>query len=391
MENKLTLPDATNKSDSDITRICNFMKHHILKIFLLIFLLIIILISFRNFGYFQTSSQKYKSFHMEQTKKFTGFKKLIENNKIESSDKTFPKEKLHFIVYGRTGSGKTTFIRRYINKHFTDNNNIYIYCKDLLEWKEYPKVYTSESLGMLENMEQFRGTPDNPSLIILDDMGNLIHQKTISEIFTKGRHNNIKIVVLAHKACDVDNKIRGNIDIFYTTTQNNSLFFTELNKNYNLNLFLGSYCNIEYGIIRVNTILQQYTVYDQEMRLLYDTQTEIHKVPSNFNIGNYTRKRILTNAEITNIIVFLERESIDPIQIVPITFYFYFDYYLNKILKLKTPAREETESSLNQIKDILNTLSSGYGSLSNGISKITSSSNKIQTGIEQINKYTSDS
>ena len=64
-------------------------------------------------------------------------------------------------------------------------------------------VYTNEDLEMLKDMENFKGSEHSKNLLLLDDMGNLIKQKDVSEIFTKGRHSHIQIIVLAHKACDV--------------------------------------------------------------------------------------------------------------------------------------------------------------------------------------------
>ena len=207
---------------------------------------------------------------------------------------------------------------------------------------------------MLEDMENFAGTYEQNSLLILDDLVSLVKQKNISEIFTKGRHHHIRIVVLAHKACDVDNNIRENVETFYTTTQNNVAFFEDIKKNYKLTLPLAKYTYVKYGIIRVDTIMNQLQVYDKDLNVLLDTEHDFYSNSLDFDISLYAGAKNLSPHNIEEITIFLENESLEPLTIIPETFYFYFDHYLNNVLEIQTPKRLENRDALDAIRTGVN-------------------------------------
>jgi len=362
-----TLPpnSSLNKKipQSDLTRLWNFLKFHCIKILLaciLIFFIYHLVICIGNqWGYFLTEEQKRINFYKQEIKTFKGWKTEEDKIKDKTNNKNIKQgkmyqENLHFIVYGKTGSGKTTFIKKYINQYYKDETKVHIFCMHTSEWPTFTNVYNDKQLDELQDMESFAGTPENKSLLILDDVASLSKQKNMSEIFTKGRHQNIQIVVLAHKACDVDNKIRENIQTFFTTTQNNAAFFNDINKNYKMNMPLSYYTHHKYGIIRVDTISEHMQVYDKDLNILVDTEHEIYNNSQDFDIRIYANTKHLSNQVIEQIIIFLESEAKVPLKIIPDTFYFYFDHYLNAKFGIPIPKRLQDNETLNYLKIAIN-------------------------------------
>ena len=146
---------------------------------------------------------------------FSGWKEVEKepNNRYSKEN-----DSLHFVIYGKTGSGKTHFAKEYTS---FDTDNVVVFCKDKNDWIGY-ETHSENDLKELENMELFTG-----KTVILDDMGGYFKHNSIDDIFSKGRHYNIKLIVMGHKAADVTNKGRGNINLFYCTTQNSDAFFDD--------------------------------------------------------------------------------------------------------------------------------------------------------------------
>ena len=103
-------------------------------------------------------------------------------------------------------------------------------------------------------METFRD-----KTVILDDMAGYFKHNSIDDIFSKGRHYNIKLIVMGHKAADVTNKGRGNINFFYCTTQNSDAFFDDIEDKYSIdNDDIRNYQDLQYGMIRYDLIKNTY-------------------------------------------------------------------------------------------------------------------------------------
>ena len=170
----------------------------------------------------------------------------------------YEKSPLHSIVYGRTGTGKTYFIRQYLKLYsvqkqdlrtdevrgkpsslvnheqssFTDQNqnrdqnqnqakNIVIVCKDDRDWidPESNKFYTGFNkcdINMItkNNMHRFQNC-----VIVLDDMGDRLN-KDIAYYFTEGRHYNHQMIVMCHKPAQIINTAKMSCDTIYLTTYN---------------------------------------------------------------------------------------------------------------------------------------------------------------------------
>ena len=355
---------TTNKNQfisfGTLEKILSFI---ILHPFIFLFTIVIATIFYYFLKFFggKTEYQKFVEKCIEETKTFKGFKRPKKwssyhesdnaENQTEGSDgvdnlSTIDNEKLHFIIYGKTASGKTSFLKKYIEKNYPNKSNVYIFCKNENEWQSYPKVLNENHLDNLKEMESFKGTSSQKNFLVLDDMGGLMNQKDVAEYYTKARHLNIVICTLVHKPCDVENKIRMNIDSLYITTQNSDLFFSDLKKNYKIKEPLEKYKSIPYGMIKFNTATDNYKVYDQYLNVVADSEQNFEVTKPNFKITKFISNRELTKEETEQIIEFLEGESIEQITIVPETLYFYLDYYLNKVLKIRTPKRLPRQKNL---------------------------------------------
>ena len=62
------------------------------------------------------------------------------------------------------------------------------------------------------------------SVIVLDDMGDKLN-KDIAFYFTEGRHHNIQMIVMCHKAAQIINTARMSCDTIYLTTYNGADLF----------------------------------------------------------------------------------------------------------------------------------------------------------------------
>jgi hypothetical protein len=313
------------------------IKDNFCKIMLLCFFVIVLFYFIFYFGLYPITKFEDIRNNLDQAYEFKGFPSRVQLDddpqQYKPISENIEKTDDHFIVYGKTKSGKTYFITKYIKQYYKPEN-VYIFCLQKEEWKDFKNIYESDDLNKLEDMESFKGTKENPSLILLDDMGNLMNQKDTSEIFTKGRHLHIQIIVLAHKACDVDNKIRGNINTFYTTTRNNPLFFDELNSNYRIKFPLLHWRKIRYGIIKIDMMEDKYIVYDKDLQVAYDSETNVRNVYSGFNIEKYLNVTKFSEEDKDEIIFFLEKESGNTISITDETFLFYLNYYFMQVLKV---------------------------------------------------------
>ena len=320
------------------------LRDNILKIFLIVIAFAMIFYTLFYLNIWTPTNIFEVRNNVQQAKHFKGFKinnnqslNEFTNDQNTQTDAIFNNHDSHLLIYGQTESGKTTFLKRYINAHY-NQMNVFIFCRDTNEWKGFPNVINGTDDGalfQLENTDKYKGAPDNRNLIILDDMGGLISQKMIAEIFTKGRHDYIQIIFLGHKPKDVDNKIRGNIKKFYVTTANTSEFFYELNDTYKIRLPLVNFQTIEYGIIVVDLIKNTFIIYDKNLSIINNSNTNYRTLPTEFNIQKFLNIKKFTEKEKDDITLFLEQESDNTIDVTDETFLFYLNYYFIQNLKLQ--------------------------------------------------------
>ena len=191
---------------------------------------------------------EFKNFKSFRTNHYSQSKPEIEN--IDKSKNS------HFLVYGASGSGKTNFIKWYLN---TLKLDYIVFGKDSTEWPE-DKFINHNQLDQI-NLEKI-----NNKTIILDDLGSYKNLKSIvDDLFRYGRHNNLQIIYLAHYAKDVLPVIRETIKKINITLDNSDKFFESIVDAYSL-----SKCIIEkwieyrnqneYGIIELNTRTKHYII-----------------------------------------------------------------------------------------------------------------------------------
>jgi hypothetical protein len=190
---------------------------------------------------------------------FKGFNiEEIKGEEVESEiiDKT---KNTHLLIYGASKTGKTYFVKRYLEK-----NNIFNYKVLAINTDEWDHT-------KLLNIEEFRDINYITSkyfgyTIVIDDHANMKLGSIVSDLITKGRHFNIQLIFLAHLSTDLPPKSRDNVKEIYITTGNSTKFFTDLKTKFFLEHILSNFQYVEYGIIRYNLISKSFVVYDNNYK-----------------------------------------------------------------------------------------------------------------------------
>ena len=147
-------------------------------------------------------------------------------NKEEEQELTPPNTSTnsHFVIYGTSGSGKTSFLKYYLDQTKT---NFIVFGVDENEFKD---KYIP--LLQLENIEIEKLANRT---IILDDAGAFKQLRTkVEDLFRFGRHNNIQVIYLAHYAKDVLPIMRENCFKFYITINTPDSFFETIIQTYSI-------------------------------------------------------------------------------------------------------------------------------------------------------------
>ena len=274
---------------------------------------------------------------------FSGWKEVEEepNNRYSKEN-----DSLHFVIYGKTGSGKTHFAKEYTS---FDTDNVVVFCKDKNDWIGY-ETHSENDLKELENMELFTG-----KTVILDDMGGYFKHNSIDDIFSKGRHYNIKLIVMGHKAADVTNKGRGNINLFYCTTQNSDAFFDDIIEKFSSDDDIRNYKDVEYGIIRYDLIKNSYLVIDKHKNIIFDS----NKPTLNINTLKY--KKTFTRHEKLMIGKYLKSRLVEPDEYDPSMFeQFLNNYLIEKKVRPEPGVAINFKNGLANTKPYIDTINSTY-------------------------------
>ena len=131
----------------------------------------------------------------QKLKQFKGFKHSHLTNKEEEQELTPPNTSTnsHFLIYGTSGSGKTSFLKYYFDQTKT---NFKVFGRYETEFKDKYKPLLQLEKIEIESLAN--------RTIILDDAGAYKNLRTkVEDLFRFGRHHNIQVIYLAHYAKDV--------------------------------------------------------------------------------------------------------------------------------------------------------------------------------------------
>ena len=239
-------------------------------------------------------------------------------NKEEEQELTPPNTSTnsHFLIYGTSGSGKTSFLKYYLDQTKT---NFIVFGRDENEFKD-----NYIPLLQLENIEIEKLANRT---IILDDAGAFKQLRTkVEDLFRFCRHNNIQVIYLAHYAKDVPPIVRENCFKLYITINNPDSFFETIIQTYSIkeDLKWKQYrSQLEFGVVEFDTRSQKYKILNQKYQLIYDTTKHKWSPEDYVNYESY----FFTGEEYNKLKIFLEDMSDQTIEITPFNVAYYYVYY----------------------------------------------------------------
>ena len=291
------------------------------KIFYIGLLCVIFIIVFYIYWYYIRPKHYEKIY--QKLKQFKGFKKshLTDQPKDDPQVKPITNTNCHFLVYGNSGSGKTSFLKYYLDQTKSD---FIVFGRDEAE---FPGRFVQ--LLQLENItiESLAG-----KTIILDDAGAYKQLKTkVEDLFRFGRHHNIQVVYLAHYAKDVLLVVRENCFKLYITINNPDTFFETMMSCYSIKQpnWKQYRDQLEFGVIEFDTRSQKYKIINHKYQLVYDTTKHKWSPEDYVKYESY----FFTGEEYNKLKIFLEDMSDQTIEITPFNVAYYYVYYCkqNKI------------------------------------------------------------
>ena len=259
----------------------------------------------------------------QKLKQFKGFKYSHLTNKEEEQELTPPNTSTnsHFLIYGTSGSGKTSFLKYYLDQTKT---NFIVFGRDENEFKDnYIPLLQLEKIE-IESLAN--------KTVILDDAGAYKNLKTkVEDLFRFGRHHNIQVIYLAHYAKDVLPVVRENCFKIFITINNPDSFFETIIQTYSIKeLRWKQYRDqLEFGVIEFDTRSQKYKILNEKYQLIYDTTKHKWSPEDSVKYESY----FFTGEEYNKLRIFLEEMSDQTIEITPFNVAYYYVYYCkqNKI------------------------------------------------------------
>ena len=221
-------------------------------------------------------------------------------------------------MYGTSGSGKTSFLKYYLDQ---TKNDFIVFGRDENEFKDnYIPLLQLEKIG-IESLAN--------KTIILDDAGAFKQLRTkVEDLFRFGRHNNIQVIYLAHYAKDVLTIVRENCFKLYITINNPDSFFETIIQTYSIkDLRWKQYrSQLEFGVIEFDTRSQKYKILNQKYQLIYDTTKHKWSPEDYVKYESY----FFTGEEYNRLKIFLEEMSDQTIEITPFNVAYYYVYYCKR-------------------------------------------------------------
>ena len=217
---------------------------------------------------------------VEEFKQFEGFKFSHKIEVVPENETIDRSKNSHFILYGSTGSGKTSFLKHFLTKNII--NDFLVFGRDPKEWEKdvFIDVHNFGKIN-IDNIEN--------KTIILDDAGAYTNlKKNVEDFFRNGRHNNIQVIYLAHYAKDVLPIVRENITRIFITLNNQDSFFENIIQTYCirdkniLNKWQSYKQQNEYGIIELDTRNNNFKIYNSKYNIIFNSNENTKFDPSDY-------------------------------------------------------------------------------------------------------------
>ena len=186
----------------------------------------------------------------------------------------------HFIIYGSSGSGKTSFLKHYLAQrpHDKSCDNPRSYLVFGRDEREFP----SQNFVPLLQLEKVSIESLANKIVVLDDAGAYKNLRLkVEDLFRFGRHLGIQVIYLAHYAKDVLPIVGENCFKIYLTINNPDNFFESIAQTYAIASSKANAINglnwkyyrdqLEYGINELDTRSQKFKILNDKYNLFYDS------------------------------------------------------------------------------------------------------------------------
>ena len=235
----------------------------------------------------------------------------------------------HFIIYGSSGSGKTSFLKHYLAQrpHDKTRDSSRTYVVFGRDEREFP----SQTFVPLLQLEKVSIEQLANKTVILDDAGAYKSLRLkVEDLSRFGRHLGIQVIYLAHYAKEVLPIVRENCFKIYLTINNPDNFFESIVQTYEIKDAVNGLNwkyhrdQLEYGIIEFDKRSQKYKVFNNKYNLIYDSSKRSKWGPE--QLVAY-ESYFFTGDEYNRLKIFLEEMSDQTIEITPLNIAYYYVAY----------------------------------------------------------------